>query len=161
MSALNGELADLGRWPAIELQLVERTEKLLLGIVPGDEDREERRARPLTQAALFAAYEALVHELGLPSEWVEPPEFAIRSYVYFKDPNPPEPLLLNSFFLTDLALAHKLFAEGKAPQRLRDGVIWPCISDMQDAGRCRATAMIACPSGRRDADCSHIQGRPT
>ena len=119
MSALNGELADLGRWPDVESQLVERTEKFLLGIVPGDEDREERRARPLTRTALFAAYEALVHELGLPREWVEPAEFAIRSYVYFKDPNPPEPLLLNSFFLADLALAQKLFAEGKAPQNLR------------------------------------------
>ena len=57
----------------------------------------KRRARPLTRAALFAAYEALVRELGLPRDWVEQlPEFAIRSYVYFKDPNPPEPLLLNS-----------------------------------------------------------------
>ena len=119
MSALNGELASLGRWPNVESQLVERTEKLLLGIVPGDEDREKLRARPLTRAALFAAYEALVHELGLPGEWVEPAEFAIRSYVYFKDPNPPEPLLLNSFYLADLALAQKLFAEGKAPQNLR------------------------------------------
>ena len=119
MSALNGELADLARWPDVESQLVERTEKLLLGIASRDEDREERRARPLTREALFAAYEALVDELGLPSEWVEPAEFAIRSYVYFKDPNPPEPLLLNSFFLADLALAHKLFAEDKAPQNLR------------------------------------------
>ena len=119
MSALNGELAGLGRWPDVESLLFERTEKLLLGIVPGDEDREKLRARPLTRAALFAAYEALVHELGLPGEWVEPAEFAIRSYVYFKDPNPPEPLLLNSFFLADLALAQNLFAEGKAPQNLR------------------------------------------
>ena len=84
-----------------------------------NEDREEHRTRPLTRAALFAAYEALVHELGLPREWVEPAEFAIRSFVYFKDPNPPEPLLLNSFFLADLALAQKLFAAGKAPQNLR------------------------------------------
>jgi hypothetical protein len=119
MSALNGELADLARWPDVESQLVERTEKLLLGIASGDEDREERQARPLTRETLFVAYEALVHELGLPREWVEPAEFAIRSYVYFKDPNPPEPLLLNSFFLADLALAHKLFTEGKAPQNLR------------------------------------------
>ena len=119
MSALNGELADLARWPDVESQLVIRIEKRLLGIAPGDEDGEERRAHPLTRAALLAAYEALVHELGLPREWVEPPEFAIRSFVYFKDPNPPEPLLLNSFFLADLALARRLFAEGKSPQNLR------------------------------------------
>lgn len=119
ISALNGELADLARWPDVEPQLVEQIEKLLLGAATGNEDEDELRKRPLTRVALFAAYEALVHELGLPRDWVEPPGFAIRSYTYFKDPNPPEPLLLNSFFLTDLALARKLFSEGKATQNLR------------------------------------------
>lgn len=121
ISALNGELADLARWPDVEPQLVEQIEKLLLGVATGNEDEDELRKRPLTREALFDAYEVLVRELGLPWEWVEPPEFAIRSYTYFKDPNLPEPLLLNSFFLflTDLALARKLFSEGKATQNLR------------------------------------------
>ena len=119
MSALNGDLADLAGWTDVEPRLVERIEKQLLGAMTGDEVGEERRTHPLTRAALFAAYEGLINELGLPRDWVEPPGFAIRSYVYFKDPNPPEPLLLNCFFLADLALAHKLFAEGKAPQNLR------------------------------------------
>ena len=94
MTALNGELADLAQWPDVEPQLVERIEKLLLGIVAGDENKEEISKRPLTRVALFAAFEALVGELGLPKEWVEPPEFAIRSYVYYRDPNPPEPLTM-------------------------------------------------------------------
>ncbi len=119
MSAVNGDLAGLARWTDVESQLVDRIERLLLGTTTGDDGGEERQTRPLTGAALFAAYEALIHELGLPREWVEAPQFAIRSYVYFKEPNPPEPLLLNSFFLTDLALARRLFAEGKAPQNLR------------------------------------------
>jgi AAA domain len=119
MSALNGELANLAQWPEVEPQLVERIEKLLLGVVTGDEDEEELRHRPLARAALFAAYQALIHELRLPQEWLEPPKFAIRSYAYFKDPNPPEPILLNSFFLTDLALARQLFCESKVPQNLR------------------------------------------
>jgi hypothetical protein len=119
MSALNGELADLARWPDVEPQLVEQIEKLLLGVTTGNEDKDALRKRPLTRAALFAAYEALVHELGLPREWVEPPGFAIRSYTYYKDPNPPEPLLLNSFFLMDLAIARKLFSEDKATPNLR------------------------------------------
>lgn len=117
--ALSGELADLARWPEVEPRLVERIEKLLLGAAVGHEDEEGLRQRPITRAALFAAYEALVRELGLPMEWVEPPGFAIRSYAYYKDPNPPEPLLLNSFFLTDLAFARRLFAEGKAPQNIQ------------------------------------------
>ncbi|MCP9446174.1 MAG: AAA domain-containing protein [Nitrospira sp.] len=118
MSALNGELADLARWPDVEPKLVERIEKLLLGVAADNEDAERLRT-PLTGKALFTAYEALVQELGIPSDWVEPPQFAIRSYTSFKDPNPPEPLLLNSFFLEDLALARKLFSEGKATQNLR------------------------------------------
>lgn len=119
ISALNGELADLARWLDVEPQLVEQIEKLLLGVPTGNEDEDALRKRPLTRAALFTAYEALVRELGLPWEWVEPPGHAIRSYTYFKDPNPPESLLLNSFLLKDLALARKLFSEGKATQNLR------------------------------------------
>lgn len=121
ISALNGELADLAGWPDVESRLAERTEKILLGAT-GDEDEDELkelRARPLTREALLAAYEALVRGLGLPPGWVEPPEFAVRYYVYFKDPNPPEPLLLNSFFLDDLSLARGLFADGSAPRNLR------------------------------------------
>ena len=119
ITALSGDLADLAGWPDIEPRLVKRIEKLLLGLAAENENEEELRKRPLSRTALFAAYLALVEELGLPKDWVEPPNFAIRSYAYYKDPNPPEPLLLNSFFLTDLALARGLFAEGKAPQNLR------------------------------------------
>ena len=118
-SALTGDLASLARWPDVEPQLVEKIEKRLLGAPMIDKTEEELRSRSLTRAALVSAYEALVHELGLPMEWVEPPEIAIRSYAYYKDPNPPEQLLLNSFFLKDLALARRLFTEGKAPQNLR------------------------------------------
>src|SRR5688500_6616550 len=57
-----------------------------------------------------SAYEYLIASLGLPVEWMQPPEFAIRSYTHFKDTNPPEPILLNSFFLADLSLAKVLFA---------------------------------------------------
>lgn len=119
MSALEGELADLAGWPDVEPKLVAKIERMLLGVGVRNEDEEELRKRPLTRAVLFAAYNALVQEFGLPREWVEPPEFAVRSYVYFKDPNPPEPLLLNSFFLEDLALARRLFSEGKATRNLR------------------------------------------
>ena len=117
ISALKGELADLAEWPNVELQLVKLIEKNLISGAADDE--EEARRYPLTRTALFNAYEKLVDALGLPIEWIEPPEFAIRSYTYFKDPNAPETLLLNSFFLADLSHARKLFSEHKAPQNLR------------------------------------------
>lgn len=121
MCALKGELADLASWPNVEPKLVEKIEKQLLGMAAGNENEDELRKRPITRTALMAAYNALVQELELPSEWVEPPEFAIRSYTYFKDLNPPEPLLLNSFFLKDLILARELCL--RVRQRRISGVI--------------------------------------
>jgi len=132
MSAVKGELADLARWPDVEPKLVEQIEKQLLGVAGGTESEDDCRNRPLTIAALFTAYHTLLQEIGLPSEWVEPPEFAVRSYTYFKDPNPPEPLLLNSFFLEDLALARKQFSEGKATQNLRRYLGAECPQNRRD-----------------------------
>jgi len=96
-------------------QLVARVEKVL-----GDADSEDAGNRqPITRARIMAAYEDLIGTLELPVEWMEPPVFAIRSYTHFRDRNPPEPILLNSFFLADLSLAKELFAGDKAPQNLR------------------------------------------
>ena len=117
-TAINGELADLSQWPQVEPALVNRIEKSLLN-AESDDELKERKRQPLTKDALLRAYLALINDLGLPNEWMEPPEFAIRSYAFFKDSSTPEPLMLNSFFLSDLALARRLFEEKKAPLNLR------------------------------------------
>lgn len=114
MTALDGELEDLAQWPKVESQLAARIEKILQNRTD-DVDRNQ----PITRAALISAYQDLITSLGLPVDWLEPPQFAIRTYTYFKDPNPPEPILLNSFFLTDLAAAKKLFVSQRAPRNLR------------------------------------------
>jgi hypothetical protein len=113
VTALTRELEDLAQWPVIESQLVKEIEKNLQRQTVGDEDNPE----PLTRAALMEAYQDLITALGLPVDWVEPPEFAIRTYTY--SDNSPEPILLNSFFLEDLAIAKELFASNKAPGNLR------------------------------------------
>ncbi|MEW6303787.1 MAG: AAA domain-containing protein [Verrucomicrobiota bacterium] len=118
MTALNGRISDLARWSEVETSVAEKLENQLLGS-RGDEEADKRLEIPLARAALVGAYQMLVAEFGLPPEFVEPPAFAIRSYTYFKDPNPPEALLLNSFFLKDLARAQELFASGKAPENLK------------------------------------------
>jgi AAA domain len=115
MAALNGELDDLALWPKMESQLVANVENILRNRVSEDADFRE----PITRYGLTAAYEYLITSLGLPVEWMQPPEFAIRSYTHFKDPNPPEPILLNSFFLADLSLAKVLFANDETPHNLR------------------------------------------
>jgi energy-coupling factor transporter ATP-binding protein EcfA2 len=116
MAALEGQLTDLARWPIAERQLIGRIEAKLRTFTVNAKDDSEQ---PLTREALLKTYQALVDELRLPPEFIEPPAFAVRSYVWFKDPNPAEPPILNSFFLGDLDLARRLFAEGKAPETLR------------------------------------------
>jgi energy-coupling factor transporter ATP-binding protein EcfA2 len=115
MAALNGDLDDLALWPKIESQLVANVESILRNRVSEDADS----SKPITRDGLTAAYENLIATFELPVEWMQPPEFAIRSYTHFKDPNPPETILLNSFFLADLSLAKVLFANDNPPHNLR------------------------------------------
>lgn len=116
ISALKGKLADLADWPNIESQLVARIERQFGNDIA---DKTGATDRPVTRMAVLNAYEDIVRTLELPSDWLEPPEFAIRSFTYFKDRNPPESILLNSFFLSDLAIARELFRSRKAPNNLR------------------------------------------
>ena len=90
MTALKGNLNDLALWPEVESLLIATVERILRST-----DSDAERREPITRATLTAAYDHLIATLGLPEEWLNPPEFAIRSYTYFKDLNPPEPLLLN------------------------------------------------------------------
>src|SRR5215213_332727 len=115
MAALNGDLDDLALWPKMESQLVANVENILRNRISEDADIRE----PITREGLTAAYEYLIATLELPVEWMQPPEFAIRSYTHFRDPDPPEPILLNSFFLADLSLAKVLFANDETPHNLR------------------------------------------
>jgi hypothetical protein len=50
---------------------------------------------------------------------VEPPTFGLRVYHYYKARNPPEVLLLNSFFLDDLARVATLVRDNAVPPALR------------------------------------------
>jgi hypothetical protein len=84
VTALNDELENLAQWPDLESQLVAIVEKTLRSQTTYDADN----TKPITRAGLMSAYEDLIATLGLPVDWIEPPEFAIRSYTYFKDPNP-------------------------------------------------------------------------
>lgn len=114
IQALNSDLSGLAKWSDVESQLTEKIESILLGGEVGSDAQDKARQVPLSHKELLSAYEMLVKILGLPSEWVEAPNFAIRSYAYFKDSNPPEPLLLNSFFLDDLALAKQVLTAGQS-----------------------------------------------
>lgn len=113
--ALNGDFVGLGRWPEAEKTLIQGLEKRL-GTTAGESGDA---IRPLSRSDLDAAFTWLAATLDMPINLVSPPSFAVRAYEYFKEPEPPAPLLLNSFFLADLARAKSLFAESKAPATLQ------------------------------------------
>lgn len=112
--ALQGSLAGLSEWRIAERSIVEPLSEMLRSA-----DAEEAEIQPLNREDIDSAYQWLLAALGLPDELAAPPQFAIRCYEYFKSPGPPEPLVVNSFFLKDLATAKSLFAEGRANTSLR------------------------------------------
>lgn len=119
--ALAGRLRDLGQWSQAEKVLLEG---LTAKIVVTDKDGNPL---PLTRKTIQSAYEWLAQTVGLPAQFARPPAFSVRSYQYFKLQDPPESILLNSFFLDDLAAARALVASGKATPNLKRylGVLKP------------------------------------
>ena len=110
--ALKGDLKALGEWQPAERELLEALDERIRRY---DDDGHPTS---LTLNDIDAAYDWLVAQLDLPTEIVQRPYFAVRSYQWFRIDEPPEALLLNSFFLTDLHRARELFREGEATPNL-------------------------------------------
>ena len=111
--ALRGDLTSLAAWRAEEGEISDELDEILRGA--GDEEE----APALDRETIARAYEWLLTRLGLPRELTTPPRYAIRVYQPFRGSDSPEPLLLNSFFLGDLATARTMFSEGRATANLR------------------------------------------
>ncbi len=111
--ALRGELKELDRWSQVEAGLVEQ---LTAGLSRKDDDGNPL---PITRERIDAAFTWIIRTLGLTSELVRPPSFVVRSYQYFKFPDPPESILLNSFFLDDLAKAREQGRTGGMSRNLK------------------------------------------
>lgn len=111
--ALQGRLVELSDWRTAEKQIIEKLDLILRRGTDDEEDHALRREEIQT------AYKNLVVWLDLPQDLVTPPRFAVRTYDSYRSSGPPDPLLLNSFFLNDLAAAKTLFAEGRATANLK------------------------------------------
>jgi AAA domain len=109
--ALQEDLANLADWPNVEFKLVDSFDRLVREV---DENGE---ILPLRRETIDTAYRSITSALHLPDSLVEPPFFIIRVYQYYKNPEPPQ-LLLNSFFLRDLATAKQLSKDGNLPSNL-------------------------------------------
>jgi hypothetical protein len=111
--ALQTKLHALGEWADVERKLASDLDKLIRIA-----DRDGKPS-PLDISAIMMAHNWLVSRLGLRSDLIEQPTFAIRVYHYVFAQESPDAPLLGSFFLGDLAAARKLAVEGNLPGNLR------------------------------------------
>ena len=111
--ALSGDLRLLANWPSAERDIGKRFRQLLI------QRNSDGDVIPLNRSKIKALFDHLVTELNLTGLDIAPPDFAIRRYEFFASKVPPEPTLLNSFYLQDLALARDLTAQSKAPTTLK------------------------------------------
>ncbi|MDI9220272.1 AAA domain-containing protein [Pantoea sp. EA-12] len=106
--ALDMKLGSLGNWPNVEPRIKAHLDQMVR------RHNEDGEPIPIDLDVVLNAYKWLVSQFGVPEHMVEPPTFAIKVFHHFKAKAPPEPSLLNSFYLEDLAEATKLLETGKA-----------------------------------------------
>lgn len=111
--ALELRLESLGAWPKVEARIIE----LLGGMVRRNDENGE--PIPIDLDTVQKAYRWLVSQFGVPAHLVEPPTFALKVFHHFKAKTPPEPSLLNSFYLEDLGEAAELIGTGGGGVGLR------------------------------------------
>ncbi|MEY0729147.1 DEAD/DEAH box helicase [Providencia rettgeri] len=106
--ALDLKLGSLGAWPKVERHIIERLEQMVL------RHNEDGEPIPIDLDIIINAHRWLVSQFDVPEHLVEPPSFVIKVFHYFKNKTPPEPSLLNSFYLEDLGEAAKLIKADNA-----------------------------------------------
>ncbi|KAB2727991.1 DNA helicase [Brucella anthropi] len=111
--ALDLKLGSLGAWPKVELRILERLDRMVR------RHNEDGEPIPIDLDIIVNAHRWLVSQFDVPEHLVEAPTFALKVFHHFKAKTPPEPSLLNSFYLEDLGEAAELIEAGKAGIGLR------------------------------------------
>ncbi len=119
-------LDELAHWPDVESTLCEEIRKRLIRKGKDDE------VLPLDRETILAAHQFLSQRLQLDSAIVEEPRYILRTYQWFTIADPPEPVLLNSFFIEDLVKARNLIGEGKPGDPLQQFTSPTERTDRQD-----------------------------
>lgn len=106
--ALELNLGSLGAWPKVEQRILERLDRMVR--------RHDDDGNPIAidLDVVQAAHRWLVSQFEVPGHLVEPPTFALKVFHHFKAKTPPEPSLLNSFYLEDLAKASEMIGTNGA-----------------------------------------------
>ncbi|WP_313681881.1 AAA domain-containing protein [Pantoea sp.] len=111
--ALDLKLGSLGNWPNVEPRIIEHLDRMVR------RHNEDGEPIPIDLDVVLNAHKWLVSQFGVPEHLVEPPTFVLKVFHHFKAKAPPEPSLLNSFYLEDLGEAAELIKAGKAGTGLR------------------------------------------
>ena len=107
--ALQLKLRELGSWPTVEDELQRGLDAIVHRV---DSDGNPI---PLDIPTMERAYQWLVEKCQVPDSLIERPTFGLRHYYPVGSKTQPEALLLNSFFLHDLARVARHVENGAAP----------------------------------------------
>lgn len=110
--ALKGDLKKLSNWPSVSQKTGDAFDAEFK-----QKDAEGQQV-PVSRDFIAEALQFLVARFEIPEEMVIEESFAIRSYESLKKESSPSPLLLNSFYLDDLAEARDHIESGDAPNNL-------------------------------------------
>lgn len=110
---LREKIGSLGRWPDAEKILCEQLHRRL------DRVGRDGNPLPLDFKTLNNCHTWLQKTLGLRTDHVFPPSFAVRLYHYYKLAGTPDLPLINSFYIEDLAKARQLVDTNTAPQTIK------------------------------------------
>ncbi|MBO9170788.1 AAA domain-containing protein [Rhizobium sp. L245/93] len=111
--ALGGDLRKLADWPDHEKDLIKGLRNRLI------RRNRDNEIVPLTRRHIDDVYNWLVLTLKLDGLETRGPYFALKRFEWMYSKNPPEPGLLNSFYLEDLKSARSLVDGGRVPNALR------------------------------------------
>jgi len=111
--ALDLKLGSLGAWPKVAPRIIARLDRMVRC------HNEDGEPIPIDLEIILNAHRWLVSQFNVPEHLVEPPTFALKVFHHFKAKTPPEPSLLNSFYIDDLGQAAELIEAGKAGTGLR------------------------------------------
>ncbi|WP_395515539.1 DEAD/DEAH box helicase [Pseudorhizobium flavum] len=124
--ALDLQLGGLGAWPSVERIILDKLDKVVR------RHDEDGNPIPLDLITISAAHRWLVSQFNVPEHLVEAPTFALKVFHYYRAKHPPEPTLLNSFYLEDLTLAAKLVRDGGVGAGLRRYLGLEKVTDQVD-----------------------------
>ncbi len=124
--ALRGNLEKLGDWVSVESALKATVYNALK---KEDNDSEDTLAsKPaqlyITFEDIQRAYQALLQAIHIAPDMTQAPYFVVKSFQYVRaplangktfEPDPPDPLLLNSFYIDDLLKANESLADATLP----------------------------------------------